>query len=47
MIGADFPVDLAGTLVVGGGDGDNTLTVPNLSIDGNLTVTNGAGTTRL
>jgi hypothetical protein len=44
VIGASFPVDLAGALVVGGGAGDNTLTVPNLSIDGNLTVTNGAGT---
>ena len=43
VIGANFPTEFFGSLVVAGGDGNNTLTVTGLSIRGNLTVTNGAG----
>jgi large repetitive protein len=37
------PVRLPGSLVVAGGDGDNTLTAAGLTLGGGLSVTNGAG----
>jgi hypothetical protein len=43
-LGAAFPIELAGSVVVGGGSGNNTLSTLAVSIDGNLTVTNGVGT---